>query len=152
MDENLASDSERIQRLLHRFNQSFGRQMMNSLTRDTVNLPQFNTMHVLAKMGEANMGELADRVGVTMGASTNIIDKLVRAGCATRRRDPRDRRMVKVRLTGKGVETVQNVTRQCTEFLIRALKNLDPEERRVFVDIYDKIVRLSEKEISDNPV
>ncbi len=152
MDENLASDSERIQRLMHRFNQSFGRQMMNSLMRDTVNLPQFNTMHVLAKMGEASMGELADRVGVTMGASTNIIDKLVRAGCATRRRDPKDRRMVKVRLTGKGVETVQNVARYCTEFLIRTLKHLDPEERRHFVDIYDKVVQLCEKELSNSQV
>jgi DNA-binding MarR family transcriptional regulator len=145
MDENLARDSERIQQLMHRFTQSFGRRMMNSLVQGQINLPQYNTMHVLAEMDEASMGELAERMGVTMGASTNIVDKLVRSGYATRRRDSRDRRMVKVQLTEKGIETVQRVVRDTTRFLIGILGRIDADEREHYADTYEKMVRFSEQ-------
>ena len=149
MDENLARDSERIQQLMHRFTHSFGLQMMNSLVQGQINLPQYNTMHALAEMGERSMGELAERMGVTMGASTNIIDKLVRSGYATRRRDPKDRRMVRVQLTDKGMETVQKVTRDGIEFLTRVLTPIPPDERERYAETYEKVARLSEQELNN---
>src|SRR5438132_89674 len=44
-------------------------------------------------------GELATAAGLTTGGVTTAIDRLERAGYATRRRDPNDRRRVTVRPT-----------------------------------------------------
>ena len=44
--------------------------------------------------GPATPGWLAERTGLSTGAVTGVVDRLERAGYATRARDPRDRRRV----------------------------------------------------------
>lgn len=146
MDEMLARDSEVLRDLVHRFGQSFSRRMLNSLLIEEINLPQYNTLHALAQMGETSMGELSERMGVTMGASTNIVDKLVRGGMAARRRDPKDRRMVRVQLTGRGVQAVEKVISDCTRFLEQMLSAFTPEEREPFISTYRRLVEACEQQ------
>jgi DNA-binding MarR family transcriptional regulator len=54
------------------------------------------------------MSRLGRVLGVTMGAATNIADKLLAAGCIARERGTSDRRVVYVRLTEKGRRVVEN--------------------------------------------
>jgi DNA-binding MarR family transcriptional regulator len=49
--------------------------------------------------GPRTAGALADATGLTSGAITGVIDRLERAGFATREADPADRRRVLVRAT-----------------------------------------------------
>jgi DNA-binding MarR family transcriptional regulator len=48
----------------------------------------------LSDMGPVTAGELAKEMGITTGAMTVAIDRLERAGFATRENDPHDRRKV----------------------------------------------------------
>jgi DNA-binding MarR family transcriptional regulator len=48
----------------------------------------------LSEMGPMTAGELAREMGITTGAMTAAIDRLERAGFATREKDPDDRRKV----------------------------------------------------------
>ena len=48
----------------------------------------------LSEMGPMTAGELAREMGITTGAMTAAIDRLERAGFATRENDPNDRRKV----------------------------------------------------------
>jgi DNA-binding MarR family transcriptional regulator len=47
-------------------------------------------------------GDLARATGLTTGAITGVIDRLEKAGLASRKRDPEDRRKVYVRMTSTG--------------------------------------------------
>lgn len=49
--------------------------------------------------GPITAGELATAAGLTRGATTALIDRLVTAGFAERRPDPSDRRSVRIALT-----------------------------------------------------
>ena len=51
-------------------------------------------MCLLQLHGPATPGWLAERTGLSTGAVTGVVDRLERAGYATRARDPRDRRRV----------------------------------------------------------
>ena len=52
---------------------------------------------LLSLHGPMTAGRLAELTGLTTGAITGVIDRLERAGYATRERDPNDRRRVIVR-------------------------------------------------------
>ena len=56
-------------------------------------------MDVLKRLGPVTAGEIADHTGLTSGAVTGLIDRLVKAGFAERTRDEHDRRKVVVQLT-----------------------------------------------------
>ncbi|WP_329792402.1 MarR family transcriptional regulator [Lentzea sp. DG1S-22] len=47
---------------------------------------------VIAGAGSVSAGELAKEIGLTPGAVTGVVDRLVRAGLASRMPDPEDRR------------------------------------------------------------
>lgn len=61
---------------------------------------------ILESTGEASAGQLADRMGLTTGTFTAILNRLEKAGLVQRERDPQDGRRVIVRLA-KGADGVQ---------------------------------------------
>lgn len=51
-------------------------------------------LDVLSRLGPSTAGELATHTGLTSGAITGVVDRLVKAGYAQREPNPRDRRSV----------------------------------------------------------
>jgi len=51
-------------------------------------------LDVLDRLGPATAGELSTHTGLSTGAITGVVDRLVRAGYAQREPNPRDRRSV----------------------------------------------------------
>jgi DNA-binding MarR family transcriptional regulator len=56
---------------------------------------------VVLRHGPLTAGELAERTGLTPGAVTGLIDRLVELGAVERMRDQMDRRKVMVRAAGR---------------------------------------------------
>jgi DNA-binding MarR family transcriptional regulator len=69
------------------FHEAVGRQLGLSGTERKL-------LDVLARTGPATAGQLAAETGLTSGAITGIVDRLVRAGYARRHPNPADRRSV----------------------------------------------------------
>jgi DNA-binding MarR family transcriptional regulator len=67
-----------------------------------VNMTDWECLDVLDWIGPITAGELATRVGITSGAVTGAIDRLVALGLVERTSDPRDRRKVIVRIADFG--------------------------------------------------
>jgi DNA-binding MarR family transcriptional regulator len=61
-----------------------------------LNTTDWHALSVLGLAGRLTAGELAERTGLTTGATTRLIDRLERAGHARRVTDPADRRRVNV--------------------------------------------------------
>lgn len=69
---------------------------------------EFKAMDHLQEAGELTAGQLADRLALTTGAITALIDRLERLGWAKRVPHPSDRRSVIVRkATGSGSEAMK---------------------------------------------
>lgn len=70
---------------------------------------EFDVLSVLRRDGEPfelTAGELAGRTHVTSGTMTSRLDRLTARGFVSRRPDPSDGRLVRVRLTASGRRTV----------------------------------------------
>ena len=71
--------------------------------------PQFGTLEALYHLGPLSLGELADKLLVTGGNVTYVMDRLEDQGLVYRYRQPDDRRVIQARLTDEGRELVAEV-------------------------------------------
>jgi DNA-binding MarR family transcriptional regulator len=75
--------------------------------RAGVHMTDFEALDVLDWTGPIAAGELAQRVGVTSGAITGVIDRLERDGWVRRVADPADRRRVIVEMVPDRIDLAE---------------------------------------------
>lgn len=63
---------------------------------------QVRVLHYIMQNQPVAVKDIAQSMGTTSSASTQMVDAIVRAGYLSRTRDPHDRRRVVVRLSAKG--------------------------------------------------
>jgi DNA-binding MarR family transcriptional regulator len=93
---------------------------------------EFDVLSVLRRSGEPferTAGELATLTHVTSGTMTSRLDRLVARGFVTRRPDPTDGRLVRVRLTDAGRQRVDAALAQLLASERDLLATLDGERR-----------------------
>lgn len=77
---------------------------------DTVSLPQFRVLVLLASQGPSRMGDLAHRLGLHQSSFSRTADRMEAAGLITRRPSPGSRREVLIEATDEGLKHVDDVT------------------------------------------
>jgi DNA-binding MarR family transcriptional regulator len=86
------------------------------------------------------MSELAERLRVDASTATRAVDRLVRAGLATRRRDPDDARGVRVAATPAGRARLEEVVRRRRTALRAILADFDDDDRRRLAELLERLV------------
>jgi MarR family 2-MHQ and catechol resistance regulon transcriptional repressor len=71
--------------------------------------PQFGVLEALYHLGPLTLGELADKLLVTGGNITYVMDRLENQGLVYRDRSGEDRRVVMARLTDEGESLIREV-------------------------------------------
>jgi DNA-binding MarR family transcriptional regulator len=97
---------------------------------------EFDVLAALRRAGapyELSPGRLIRETLVTSGTMTNRVDRLVERGLVERSPDPRDRRGVLVRLTGRGRGTVDGAPADLLQREQGLLSGLGRQERRQLV-------------------
>ena len=82
---------------------------------EEVTLTQYRSLVILASRGPQGVADLAKAVAVTAPTASRLCERLVRKGLVRRRTDRRDRRQVRVGLTGAGRHLVDTVTERRRE-------------------------------------
>jgi DNA-binding MarR family transcriptional regulator len=109
MHEQASADPDRLGQLIGRefstavvlFHDAVGRRLGISGTERKL-------LDVLDRLGPSTAGALAEHTGLTTGAITGVVDRLVRAGYVQREPNPRDRRSVIVsRLPSPALQRLQ---------------------------------------------
>lgn len=93
---------------------------------------EFDVLSVLRRSGtpfERTAGELSTLTHVTSGTMTSRLDRLVARGLVTRRADPADGRLVRVRLTALGRDRVDAAFAALLQGERELLATLDPGRR-----------------------
>lgn len=99
------------------------------LTDHGVTIPQFGVLEALYHLGPLSLGELADKLLVTGGNITYVMDRLESEGLVRRRRNPEDRRVVTAELTEEGLRLVASTFPHYAEFVLARVAHLEPDER-----------------------
>jgi len=91
--------------------------------------PQFGTLEALYHLGPLSLGELADKLLVTGGNVTYVMDRLEDQGLVYRYRRPDDRRVIQARLTAEGRDLVAEVFPSHTSYVEHLSRHLTAEEQ-----------------------
>jgi DNA-binding MarR family transcriptional regulator len=94
--------------------------------------------------GPQTIGQLARGLGASQGWTSRIVDELERAGYVEKRRDPDDRRVVRVGLTPMAGERVERAVRWRGDSVEAALAGMGPEERAAVVTFLRRFLERSQ--------
>jgi len=75
-----------------------------------VTLPFFEFMQVISRNPECRVQDIADELGITVGGTSKIVDRIEAAGYCLRHANPRDRRSSIIRLTPAGARLLTQLT------------------------------------------
>jgi Transcriptional regulators len=134
-DLTLSDFANKIDDVMPTVMKGFAKMQTNELFKGKITLPQFFVLNHLDKHDESKMNELAKVMDVTTAAATGIVDRLVRYGYIMRVYDPKDRRVINVKLTQKGSELVKKIGRQRNEVTREVFGKISKEERENYLAI-----------------
>lgn len=145
---SLGEFADRISEVMPVIIKEFARRQVNELYKGKITLPQFLILELLYRQGESKMTALAQVMRVTTSAMTGIVERLVRDGYLIRVDDPLDRRIIKVKLTGKGHQLVKKINQQKLQMTLKIFGKISEKDRADYLRILLQIKEILSKENS----
>ena len=113
-----------------------------------ITLQQYLTLDVLTKKGKCMITELSKILGVALSTMTELTGRLVKGRLVEKIRDKKDRRIVRVNLTIKGLEIIQKINMKKQRHIATVLERLTQRDRKALINILKVISNaMKEKEI-----
>ena len=100
-----------------------------SLKEFGLNISEFGVLEMLYHKGDQPVQKVAEKVLVTSGTITYVINKLEKKDLVIRRKCDKDKRIYYVSLTEKGKEFIAHIFPKHKEFLNDLFKDLDDESK-----------------------
>lgn len=114
-------------------------EIKHELSEEHFTVPQFEIISCLDRKTGLSLSEIAERLLVSGGNVTGIIDRLERDGYVHRVRDKIDRRIVRALLTEKGFELYKSFLPRYKEVMHRINSGLTLEERKQLQRLLKKL-------------
>ncbi|MEO6938664.1 MAG: MarR family transcriptional regulator [Candidatus Kapaibacterium sp.] len=109
--------------------------------------PQFAVLETLGHLGPMSVGKLCEKMLVSGGNMTVVLDNLQREGLIERIRSLADRRSTMIRLTNKGETLFTEIFPQHAIFIETIARVLSPEEQLELAKLLKKLGLL----LDENP-
>ena len=92
-------------------------------------IPQVMALQAIRDLGEVTSRELSDRINLSQGTTTTILDRLETHGLIARYRSDRDRRIVHARLTDAGSGILDRAPPLLHEQFVRRFQSLPASDQ-----------------------
>jgi DNA-binding MarR family transcriptional regulator len=125
---------------------SFSRIMhrkMAEVTRDEHQVKNWLQMHALCVIEERpgiTMKDLAGVLMITAPTATTFVARLVRLGCVQRVADPKNRKLVRLRITKQGRALMRETMQRRMTVLRSVISHLSPKDQADLARIYRKLI------------
>ena len=131
--------ADRINDIMPVMIKEFAKRQVNELSKGKITLPQVLILGFLEKSGEAKMTDLAHFMSVSTAAMTGMIDRIVKYGYASRGSEPKDRRVVNIKITAKGSDIIKKINSQRRQMIIDIFGRVSEIDRADYLRVLSKI-------------
>lgn len=107
---------------------------------------QLSVLSAVRREGPLSLGELAESERVAPPTITRVVAKLEEAGYLERLPDPEDRRVVRVRITGKAEQLVADARVRKSRWVLDRLDRLPAGQRRRLLGAVEAFEQLADLE------
>lgn len=118
--------------------------------------PQFSVLECLGHIGSMTIGDLSEKMLISSGNGTVIVDNLEKEGLVQRIRATTDRRVIKVELTEMGKDLFNNIFSSHADHISKLTRALTTEEQETLSHLLKKLglsikeMDQKEKELEEN--
>jgi len=124
---------------LARCHATYGKAIAAKVQDYGLTTPQFGTLEALYHLGPLSLGDLADKLLVTGGNVTYVMDRLEDQGLVYRYRCAEDRRVIQAKLTPEGRDLVAEVFPGHASYIEHLSRHLTLEEQEVLSGLVRKL-------------
>ena len=118
---------------------SFNKKSVDSIRSFGLTQPQFAVIEVLGHIGQLKVGELCDKMLVSGGNMTLVLDNLEKLGYIERTHSKEDRRAINVDLTPEGQKVFEDVFSVHAENISKYMNVLSADEQKQLGDLLKKL-------------
>lgn len=104
-------------------------QIEKSLQEFDLNVSEFGVLEMLYHKGDQPVQKVAEKILVTSGTITYVINKLEKKEFVVRRKCNKDKRVYYVSLTEKGKDYISHIFPKHKDFIDNLFKDLDEESK-----------------------
>ncbi len=101
-----------------------------------ISFPEIFVLRQLSSNKEPTMSELGRSISMDLSTLTRMVDKLVEKEFVVRKRDPEDRRMVRVAITAEGRKIISRFEEQKKKKIESILRQMTSQERKDILNIF----------------
>ncbi len=136
MEEEIKKSVDQMIALLPDLEKAFRTDEPQEVLHMDVSLPEIFVLKELSLKEEPTMSELGRSISMDPSTLTRTVDKLVQKDFVVRKSDPKDRRMVRVAITGEGRKIISKFEDQRKKHIESILRQMTSKERRDLLNIF----------------
>ncbi|WP_288221669.1 MarR family winged helix-turn-helix transcriptional regulator [uncultured Clostridium sp.] len=99
-----------------------------------LNISEFGVLEMLYHKGDQPVQKVAEKILVTSGTITYVINKLEKKNLVIRRKCDKDKRVFYVSLTEEGREFIHHIFPKHKDFINNLFKDLDEENKKQLLE------------------
>lgn len=111
-----------------------------SIEERAATIIQGQILSYLEKNPKTRMSDLASHISTSLSSATQIVERMVHAGFVTRAQDEKDRRVVLLTITDKGLHEFKELKHARHERMKKLFKNITSSEMKELIRIQEKIL------------
>lgn len=144
----IADFAQKMNQIMPEIMKGFARRQSNDVYKGKITLPQLLILERLNRQGASKMTDLAKFMKVTTAASTGIVQRLVMSGYVQREYDQSDRRIIRIRLSAKGIELLKKINQQRTQSVTKIFSQISENDRGEYLRILTQVKDILDREES----
>lgn len=129
LDRELAESLDSLLRSMNRWMKYIHRQYICKYENQEITQHQYRVLFVLENGGPYKMSELGEIVHTSYGSLTVMIDRLVDKGLVERCFLPEDRRVVMVKITPEGTQSLKEFRKGFLDLIEKNMERLSSEDK-----------------------
>ena len=118
---------------------SFNKRSIESIRTFGLTQPQFAVIEIIGHLGPLKVGEICNKMLVSGGNMTLVLDNIEKLGFIERVHSLEDRRAILIQLTQKGKDLFDDVFKNHAEHVAKLMSVLSVEEQKTLGELLKKL-------------
>ena len=136
---SLPDFADRMNELMPVLMKEFAHMQPQEIYKGKVTMPQVFILQHLNIKDSVKMTDIARFMKVSTAAATGIVDRLVKSGYVDRVFDQRDRRIIRVQITPKGLALMKKVFSERRKMVIEIFGRVSQRDRQDYLRVLMRI-------------
>ncbi|MDF2787175.1 MAG: MarR family transcriptional regulator [Neobacillus sp.] len=125
--------------LLMQTSKAIQERLRDEMSKNNLSITEFSVLEVLYYQGKQTIQQIGNRILISSGSMTYVIDKLEQKGIIKRNDCREDRRVIHITLTAEGMEMMDNIMPMYQDIVDSFFGDLTGDESQLLVNFLKKV-------------